>query len=97
MGMEKYDLAIKDYRKALKKRGPTAEIVSNLGLAYMRNDEPKNAVLCFERALEMEKSPRWKEKISKWLEELYQDPRVAKGKTGNKYSIPRHHPSKSLW
>lgn len=97
MGLENYKAAIGDYRKALKRRGATPEVVSNLGLAYMRNNEPNNAIKCFERALELEKGPRWKDKLSKWLEDLYQDPRVARKDPTGKGSIPRHHPSKSLW
>jgi tetratricopeptide (TPR) repeat protein len=96
-GSEKYDAAIKDYHWVLNINPRNPEALLNMGRACMLAGRSPEAMSYLERALEVETSPKWKQKIQEWMEELLKDP----GRTQEKPPHPTRGPGRStpgsLW
>jgi tetratricopeptide (TPR) repeat protein len=79
-GMAKYDEAIKDYQWVLKIKPRSPETLLNMGRACMLAGRSLEAMTYLEKALEVETSPKWRQKIQEWMDELLKDPGRARKK-----------------
>lgn len=72
-GMERYVEAVKEYQWALHLEPTHRDALYNLARASMLAGRPLTAVNYFERALERETDPKWKERIEESLEAILRD------------------------
>ncbi len=69
-GLEHYDLAIQDYESAINRYPRDNEAWTNLGMAYSLSGKKDKALDSFKKALELERNPEWRTKISNMIEQL---------------------------
>jgi|GEM_PF-859218 len=67
LSREKYAAAMNDLRTVLQTDAHNVEALTNMGVACMSVDLPEAARSYFRKALTVESSPRWKERIEDWL------------------------------
>jgi tetratricopeptide (TPR) repeat protein len=95
-GLEKYDLAIKEYQWVLKSEPNNHEALGNIGIACMLAGRRLEAVTYFEKALTVEKDPQWRTRMDKWMARLISEA----DSTTAKYRGPTRTPpdaAKPLW
>lgn len=94
-GLEKYDDAIKDYQVVLRANPDNTEALANMGVACMLAGRAMEAMNYFERALQKEKDPQWRDQMEKWIAKLLQDPKV--GKSGLRPPTVSGKSARPLW
>lgn len=67
LGLEEFELAIKEFRMALQYDPGDTDALTDLGLAYMLANKPEEAVTLFEKALAVERDPKWKMRLAAWM------------------------------
>lgn len=67
LGLEEYELAAKQFRLVMQHDPRNTDALTNLGLAYMLSNRPEEARGFFEKALQIEQDPKWKNRIASWM------------------------------
>lgn len=70
LGRERYAAAMNDFQVVLQTDARNVEALTNMGFACILADLPGAARTYFHKALEVESSPQWKERIEGWLNKL---------------------------
>lgn len=95
--LERYKEAIVDYQLARRLDPKDNEALINLGRACMLAGKPLAAMGYLQRALEREDDPQWKSQINAWMDELLENPEVARRSGFRRSRSSREVFSKTPW
>lgn len=87
LGLEEFELAIKEFRMALQYDPGNTDALTDLGLAYMLANKPEEAATYFEKALTVERDPKWKTRLAAWIRDA--QPRALEEAPAQQRSLER--------
>ncbi|MGC8604847.1 MAG: tetratricopeptide repeat protein [Desulfomonilaceae bacterium] len=87
-GLEHYDLAIQDYESVLSRYPKDHEAWLNLGVVYSLAGRKDKALESLKKALDFERNPERRSKISHMIEQFSMEPKIEKPKIHGPTRIP---------